>query len=329
MPLNTQVDLDLPVARAMLPVQTAVRCDQSVREALEDLRSRRIDHRIVYVYVLDAGGRLAGVLPIRTLLLAQGEERVDRLMQRRVVSVPRSASMGNALALFASQRLLALPVVDEGGRLLGAIDVGAYAEETIELAERQRLWDLFQMMGVSVASAPLDGVRSGFRMRIPWLAVNLAGGVACAVIAASREELLVEAVAVATFIPLVLTLAEAIAMQAMTLSLQHLHATGVPWGAVRRRIGVEARTAVALGLACGACVAVAASLIDPQAALAAPLLASVAAVMALAALLGAGLPVLLHATHLDPRIAAGPVVLMVTDVTAMAVYLAVCGTWLG
>jgi magnesium transporter len=75
-------------------------------------------------------------------------------------------------------------------------------------------------------------------------------------------------------------------------------------------------------------VAVAATLIDPEAHIALPLLASVASVMILAALLGAGLPVLLHATRLDPRIAAGPVVLMVTDVTAMATYLAVASAWL-
>jgi magnesium transporter len=328
MPLSAQVDLGLPVTRAMQPVQTAVRCDQTVQQALADLRTRRIDHHIVYVYALGAGGRLAGVLPIRTLLLAQGEQRVDRLMQRRVISVSETTSMQDALALFASQRLLALPVVDAQGRLLGAIDVGAYAEETIELAERQRLWDLFQMMGVSVASAPLDGVASGFRMRIPWLAVNLLGGVVCALIAASHEDLLLEVVAIVTFIPLVLTLAEAIAMQAMTLALQHLHGADVPWASVRRRIGVEARTALWLGGACGACVAVAATLIDPEAHIALPLLASVASVMILAALLGAGLPVLLHATRLDPRIAAGPVVLMVTDVTAMATYLAVASAWL-
>ncbi|MAF65924.1 MAG: hypothetical protein CMJ84_09755 [Planctomycetes bacterium] len=328
MPLNAQVNLDSPVALAMQAVQTAVRSDQTVQQALDDLRERRIDHRIVYVYVLGAGGRLEGVLPIRALLLAGGGQRVDRLMQRRVVSVTETTSMRDALALFASQRLLALPVVDGEGRLSGAIDVGAYAEETIELAERQRLWDLFQMMGVSVASAPLDGVASGFRMRIPWLAVNLVGGLACALIAASHEELLVQAVAAATFIPLVLTLAEAVSMQAMTLSLQLLHGAGVPWASVRRRVAVEARTALVLGATCGTCVAGAATLLDPEAALALPLLASVTAVMILAALLGAGLPVLLHATHLDPRIAAGPVVLMGTDVIAMATYLALTAAWL-
>ena len=57
MPLSAQVDLGLPVTRAMQPVQTAVRCDQTVQQALEDLRTRRIGHHIVYVYALGAGGR--------------------------------------------------------------------------------------------------------------------------------------------------------------------------------------------------------------------------------------------------------------------------------
>ena len=82
MPLSAQVDLGLPVTRAMQPVQTAVRCDQTVQQALEDLRTRRIGHHIVYVYALGAGGRLAGVLPIRTLLRCLDPRPPQEVLER-------------------------------------------------------------------------------------------------------------------------------------------------------------------------------------------------------------------------------------------------------
>src|SRR5262249_46193208 len=152
----------------------------------------------------------------RELLLGQPDTPVATIMRSRTVTLRADETVGDALLAFAAYRLLALPVVDLEGRLLGAVDVQVYADETFELAEAQRVNQLFSMMGVHVREARDRSPFRGFRSRMPWLVWNLVGGGSCAVIAHLFNATLDKFIVLAIFIPLVLTLAESVAMQSMT-----------------------------------------------------------------------------------------------------------------
>jgi magnesium transporter len=320
-------NLSEPVARHLNPAQTTVRADQTIGEALASLRGRDIEQHITYFYVLDDTDRLSGVVSTRRLLLEPPERHIRDVMENTVVSLPHDMTLEDALEFFALHRLLAFPVVDRENKLLGMIDVQLYAEEVFDLAQAHRMSDLYQFVGLSVEQARQPGPVAGFQMRMPWLMCNMAGGIACAVIAFIFQETLAAIIVLAMFIPLVLTLSESISMQAMTLSLQFLHRPGVAWGAVVRRFDVEWRTAMLLGLVSGAVVGVL-SLFWAAGVLTAGVLAlSILASMVVSAMAGLSIPVLLHALRLDPRIASGPVVLMLADVATTLVYLGLA-TWM-
>ena len=144
-------------------------------EAVKELLNRKIERKIVYFYVVDDQGRLQGVLSARKLLLSQSDEPIEAVMDRPVVSIHASKPLSEALELFHAHRLLALPVVDDDGRLIGAVDVELYAEEAPDLADRRRAHDIFEMIGVSVEQRRASAV-GGFNMRMPWLLCNVAGG---------------------------------------------------------------------------------------------------------------------------------------------------------
>ncbi len=302
-------------------VQTAVSVDMTIGEAIEQLRSRAITQPILYVYVIDAEDRLVGVAPTRALLLGQPHTLIKDIMQSRCVTLRLDETVGDALMAFASYRLLALPVVDHEGRLLGAVDVQVYADETFELAEAQRVHQLFSMLGVQVREARDRSPWRGFRSRMPWLVWNLIGGTGCAIIARTFQATLAEFVVLAMFIPLVLTLAESVAMQSMTFALEVLQGVGTRWRLVRQRLKVEAGTAALLGLCCGSVVGLTGWLFGGGVGVALVLFAAIASTMVLAAGIGAIVPVLLHTFRLDPRIAAGPIALTCTDVLATSIYL--------
>lgn len=318
-------ELTQPTQRFMRPVEVSLQIDQTIGQALLALRGRQIEHRILYFYVTDADGRLQGVIRSRDLLLKQIDVPVRDIMQQPVISVPASAPLELAMELFAMYRLLALPVVDEQNRLVGMVDIRLYSDEIYELAERNRAMDLFRVIGVSVQQLREGSAFRGFRLRMPWLSCNLIGGVACAVIAAIFDQVLAEVLLLAMFIPLVLTLAESISIQAVTLGLAHLHAPQTS-KRLAGRLMKEWKTAALLGGFSGVAVGVAAILwgqgIHP------PLVitASVAGSMLLAATLGTIIPFLLNALKLDPKVAAGPVVLMFTDIATLALFLGL-GTW--
>jgi magnesium transporter len=145
-------------------------------------------------------------------------------------------------------------------------------------------------------------------------------------VAALHEGLLEGAVFLALFVPIVLALAESVSIQAMTLTLQSLHA-----GSERRApsparaVGRELVTAVLLGLACGGTVG---ALVWVWSGARTPALTvglGILFSMTTACLLGATLPRLVRALRMDPQIAAGPIVLAAVDVATLFFYFSVAG----
>lgn len=316
-------DLSRPARDFVSPVDTTLQADLSVGEALALLRRRKPEHGVIYFYVVDSDNRLLGVVPTRSLLLSSPATPVRDLMNTAVVKVHDDFTLEEVLEAFALHRLLALPVVDHDDHLLGFIDVRLYAEEAVDLAQAHRADHLFQIIGLSVERARQGSAVAGFKVRMPWLMCNLASGITCAIIGAVFSDVLEAVVLLAMFFPLVLTLSESVSMQAMTIGLQFMQGPRVAWKLVRKRLNVEWKTAAMLGLAGGLLVAVA-SVFFPNAGPMhpAPVLAvSILVSMTISAIVGLGMPALLHASRLDPRVAAGPVVLMIADVLTTAAYL--------
>lgn len=321
MAFGDRLDLDQSILESMGTVQTTVEVDMTIQQALDVLRSRSIVHPVLYIYVIDPDDRLVGIAPTRALLLNRPETPIRDVMLTDFVTLRSSESVGDALLAFAAYRLLALPVVDEEGRLLGAVDVQTYADETFELAQAQRAQQLFQMLGVSVREARDRSPWRGYRSRMPWLVWNLAGGTACAFIASRFDATLELFIVLALFIPLVLTLAESVSMQSMSLVLEVLQGLGVRWRLVRRRLATEAATALLLGLTCGVVVGLVGWGFGRDLSVGLVLLGAILVSMVASSSLGAAVPVLLHALRLDPRIAAGPIALTLTDVLTTTLYL--------
>ncbi|TWT48457.1 magnesium transporter [Botrimarina hoheduenensis] len=305
----------------------------TVADALVEARRSNIDQRVLYFYVVDDEERLVGVLPTRTLLLSEPHQRVREIMVQRVVSLPSSATLADACEFFLLHRLLALPVIDQAGRMVGVVDVHVYAEEmsTVALhdAEEEEANDFFQIIGVRLEEVRRATPAAAFRRRLPWLMCNVGGGLAAAVVADAFEGVLARAVAVAAFIPVVLALAESVSIQSLTLTLQAHHSRGRM--RFRRLLGAiahELPVGALLGVACAAAIAGVAVLWKGDSALAVCLLATIATTVTLATGLGVLVPLTLHMLRTDPRIAAGPITLTLTDLATLATYLSLAAALL-
>ena len=305
-----------------------IRAGQSVAEALATLQGSELHSRIVYFYVLDAQERLCGVLPTRRLLLANPATCVDDLMERRVISLPADATLLDACEFFIAHRLLALPIVDQQGKLLGVIDVDRYTDEIRRLDAQHEADAIFQLIGLHVAEVRRGGVREQFRGRFPWLLCNVGGGLACAAIAGLFTPVLQRVLLLALFIPVVLSLAEAVSIQSLTLSLQLYQGSSTALSAVARRLAREAVLGLTLGAAAGGLVALAVLIGRGSWHTALCVFASIAGAVMCAAWLGMVLPWLLLRARRDPKVASGPLVLAATDAATTTLYLALATWWL-
>jgi len=300
---------------------------QTTAEALAALQGATLRNRIVYFYVTDAEDRLVGVVPTRRLLLSPPATPVADIMVRRVVALPQRATLLEACECFILHRLLALPITDDAGRIVGVIDVDQYTDELQELDEREQSDDLFQLIGVRLTQVRRAPLPAQFRSRFPWLLCNIAGGLTCALIGGLFEEVLEHAIVIALFIPVVLALAESVSIQSLTLALQLQHRRTARSGTMLRALATESLLGLMLGAACGALVGGAAWIWQGRAVVAACLFTSIAVSVTSAAAFGLLSPATLHRLQRDPKVAAGPLTLALTDMVTMTAYLGLA-TWM-
>src|SRR5438132_1365580 len=139
-------DLNDPVRQHMRRDFVSLRTDQTVAQALSSIRERQPEGRIIYFYVVDADGRLQGVLPTRRLLLSALDKPLADIMVRQVIAIPETATVLEACEFFTMHRLLAFPVLDAEHRVLGVVDVELYTQERSDLEKREGSDDLFQLI---------------------------------------------------------------------------------------------------------------------------------------------------------------------------------------
>jgi magnesium transporter len=309
-----------PVTKHLRRDYALLQANQTAGEALAWLRDHPPEGRIIYFYVVDGENRLQGVVPTRRLILSPSDKPVAEIMVRQVVSLPPEATVLEACEFFIQHRLLAFPVVDADRRLLGVVDVELYTDELSHLDEARTREDLFQTIGVRAAEGVQKSPWVGFRRRFPWLGCNLAAGIFAALLAGVFQKELNEVVALAFFIPVVLNLAESVSSQSVSLTLQLLHGETPTWRSVARTLPVELTTGLFLGLATGLIVACVALIWLGDTRVVICLIGGISGGVALAAVLGVAVPMLLRLVRLEPRVAAGPVVLAGADVVTILLY---------
>ncbi|MEO7725206.1 MAG: magnesium transporter [Chthoniobacterales bacterium] len=323
-PVNgTPQHLDQPVTGFMRQDFAQLREAMTTREALDAVRREGVGEKIVYFYVLDEEERLVGVLPTRRLLTAAVEQRIGDLMIKRVVAIPQTATLLEACEFFVLHKFFAFPVVDENRRILGVIDVGVFTEEVFDIAEREEHEDVFETIGFHVSQVRGAGPLRAFRYRFPWLLATIASGTACALLASVFALTLAQSLVIAFFLTLVLGLGESVSIQSMAVTIQALRSSRptLRWylGTLRR----EVQTALLLGGACGLLVGAIVWFWLGAGWPAIVIGVSILTSLVMACLLGLSIPSLLHASRLDPKIAAGPLTLALADILTLLFYLSI------
>jgi len=311
---------DEPVMARARKDFTTLRNDLTVQGALEAIRERGAGEKIVYFYVVDRDEKLVGVVPTRRLLTASLDRRLSDLMISRVVTIPHTATLLVACEFFVLHKFLAFPVVDEQRRIIGVVDVGMFTEEVFDIAERERMDDVFEAIGVRASQVRDASPLRAFRFRFPWLLATIGSGTICALLASAYEVTLAKSLILAFFLTMVLGLGESVSVQSMTVTIQALRTMRptIRWyaRAFRREVG----TALLLGGASGLVVCVIVWLWRGALLEAVAIGASIVFALCAACLFGLSVPAVLHALRLDPKISAGPVTLAVADIFTLLFY---------
>ena len=319
-------DFNDPVAQHCRVDQPLLKADMTVEQALGAIRQQGLGERIIYFYAVDEHDRLAGVLPTRRLLTAPPRTTLGELMVKRVLAIPATATVLDACEFFVLYKFFAFPVVDADRHVIGVVDIGLFTAEMLEERDENiaaQADEIFEALGFRLSHLRGASAWRVFRHRFPWLLATIFGGTMCALLAGAFEATIASSVVIAFFLTMVLGLNESVSMQTMTVTIQALRSQAVTSSWFKVAFLRELRSAVLLGLGCGALVVMIVLLWRKELTAALAIGGSIGLSLVTACLFGVSIPSLLHSLKLDPKIAAGPVTLAVTDFVALAFYFGI------
>jgi magnesium transporter len=280
-----------------------------VSEATARIRGEPEAEMVFYLYVVDAHGRLEGVVSLRQLVLARADEPLRRIMNTKVTRVRTDERRSTVAEMIARYNLLALPVVDSNSALVGIVTV----DDAIDAMTDETTREMYRMAGLNtedrVGSPPVSSVRR----RLPWMLINLGTAVLAAWVVSLYEASIAQVVALATFLPVVAGVGGNAASQTLTVVIRGLALGELDLGSARRTILREVLVGAALGAATGGVMALIAIFWKGKAVLGLVIGTAMILNLIVAGLMGAAIPLILKRFRLDPALGSGVVVTTFTD----------------
>ncbi|WOE31479.1 MULTISPECIES: magnesium transporter [unclassified Acinetobacter] len=294
--------------------------NMSVEDAIKMLRTEAPDTETIYCsYVLDETRKLLGVISLKELILAQEHQVISELMTTNIVSAAVNADQDEVAKIIARYDLLALPIVDDHGVMVGIVTY----DDAMDVASEEATEDFLKVGAVngsskfSLKSAPLFQL---YTKRVYWLVILVFGSLLSGIGIAHYEDIIAEHIVLVFFLPLLVGSGGNAGSQSSTLMVRALATGDVQFKDWFYLLGRECLVALGLGLT----MAVAVSLLgfyrgDEFVALVLAL--SMTGIVLLGCLIGMSLPFLLNKMGLDPASASAPLVTSICDAMGVLVYL--------
>lgn len=297
---------------------TALHEALTVEGAIQVLRSKQQRHeQLFYSYVVDSRQHLVGVLSMRDLILAQPDERLADIMIQSVKALPAAMDQEEVARLFQKLNYLAMPVVDELGRLVGIVTV----DDVVDVMEREATEDVLKLFGAGVEERLTTAWQYSFATRIPWLIVNLATAFLAGWVVSLFEGTITKVAVLAVYMPIVAGMGGNASAQAMAVAIRGIAVGETGLHIVKRVLRREAIVGVLTGLICGIITAVVAILWQRSPALGAVVALALIANHTLACVSGAAIPFAMKRLGYDPAQSATIFATTVTDVAGFFAFL--------
>lgn len=298
----------------------ALNDDITVLQAIDYLRVLRPSaERAYYLYVLDRAGRLQGVVSIRDLLVSAPETRLGEITQRDVHAVATGTDQEEAARVLQKYNLMALPVVDEDGRLEGIMT----ADDLIDVLQEEATEDMYRMAGVGEDERVFSPVRTSVRRRLPWMMGNVLTAFLAAVVVGLFDSALSKAAVLAYFMPVVAGMGGNAGTQTATIAVRSIALGDLDVSDVFRACRKEILVAMANGLAIGLVAALGAYIWQRNETLSLVLGCALFLNICAATLAGVLIPLGLKAVKVDPALAANIFVTAITDVMGFVFFLGI------
>ncbi len=295
----------------------SLREDVTVKEAIEALQQAQDVEMVFYIYVTDVHNHLVGVLSLRQLLTVPPDTLLRDIVSPDVISVRADMDQEVVAQQVAKYNILAIPVVDEHNKLLGIITV----DDVIDVLRQEATEDIYKMAGASQEEL-MYGYKSFqiARLRLPWLLVNLFGGVVTGYLMWLFQVTLQEVIALVSFVPVITGMGGNVGGQSATIVVRGFATGRIDFTTLRQVLFREFRVGLIMGTVCGCTVATIAAVWHHNVYLGLVVGMAMVTAMTVAATTGVLAPAFFKRIGIDPAISSSPFVQTANDITGILIY---------
>ncbi|MFN2379275.1 MAG: magnesium transporter [Bacteroidales bacterium] len=272
---------------------------------------------VYYVYVVDDGNILKGIVSLKEMLLNNNSTRIRTILEEDIQSVRTDTPSEEVAQIMEKYDMVAIPVVDSIGRLVGRITIDDVVDVIREEAER----DYQMASGLIDEVDESDKIFTITRARLPWLTIGLGGGILGALILGQFEGSLRLYPEMAFFIPLIAAMGGNVGIQSSAIIVQGLANKTLRTDRTWQKLGKEFIVALLNGILLAALIFLYNFIVSDSFALTITVSAALVSVIVFAAMVGTLIPLLLHRLDIDPALATGPFITTMNDIVGLFLYM--------
>ncbi len=287
---------------------------------MHEMRKQAIEvDEIYYVYVVDEDGLLKGTVSLKRMLLVSPNVKIKDIYNDSLISVNAETPSEEVAKIMEKYDLVALPVIDLIGRLLGRITIDDVVDVIKEEAEK----DYQMISGITEDVEPSDNIFLLTRARIPWLFIGLAGGLLGATVMRQFEGQLLHNPNIAFFIPLIAAMGGNVGVQSSSIVVQGLANKSFSLDSTWKRLLKEVSVAFINASIFSVIIFAYNYFTNSGYELTIMVSLSLFTVMMFASIFGAFIPMLLNRFKVDPALATGPFITTMNDIFGIVIYMAI------
>lgn len=312
----------------MTPEFVALKEGWTAQHALSFLRlAAEHAETVSNLFLVDAGGRLTGVIALHALVTAPGTARVDDLARRDIISAKTDTDQEDVARLMRDYDLLVIPIVDSDGVLKGIVTI----DDVVDVIQEEATEDIYK--GMAMGGAEIDYLRTSpvtlWRKRVFWLASLAITETLTATVISSASDVLAANIALNAYIPTLIGTGGNTGSQSAVLVVRAI-STGQLRGRDAWKVVLkEGATGAMLGIALGLLAFIRAYLIRHDLGLAITVSVTMSIIIVVANLIGGLLPLLFTKLKIDPAVTSSPFLATLMDSTGLLIYFGVARLVLG
>ena len=296
----------------------------NVGEVIDFLRNEKSIPKSFYdIFIVNEKNKLLGSVPLSTLIIAKSSKKIKNMIKSISSKVHYSLDQEEVADLFRKRNLTSLAVVNNKNELLGSI----YVDDIVDVIDTEAEEDLLKLSGIGEQTF-YDAVISVTRARFTWLMFNLIAAFIASIVIKNFEGIIEKLALLAALMPIVASMGGCSGTQSLTTAVRAISMKQLTWSNALRSTGKE----IIVGFLNGFLIAIIAGFLSYVifGELNLSLIISISLLLNLVfgSFFGTVVPIILTRAGVDPALASGTFVIMLTDIFGFFIFLTLASVYI-